>query len=720
MGHRYRLLTAGPVLCALVSSGFPARAQTIDPEVLQRVQGQLGVNSASTQLDTARRQTEDRPGAITGLPSGRVDTTEEQQLRRFQARQTLEGLYVPTPVEREYRQRLGDSTLRQFGYDLFAAAQPATGELTGAVGNDYVLGIGDEIIIAFQGATNKSVTARVDREGRLVVGELRPIPAAGRTLGAVRAELAAATRQSLIGTEVVASVGSVRAISVFVGGEVERPGQYNLTSLSDVVSALAQAGGVRRSGTLRRIRVVHAGGGGTTVDLYGVLGIGATSSVRLRDGDRVIVPVIGPTAAVAAGAARPGIYELNGRTSVGQLLAFAGGTLRAQGDRIAISRIGAGGSELLVRSASLATPVLPGDGVQLLGGSAGGLANRVILRGFVDNPGPRPLSAAPTVRALLGAPADLRFETYMPMAVLVRRDPVTGARALQGVNLLSALRASSMPLRSEDRLYVFSQADIDFVNSGAVRSIVLGQSSDIGCRSLVFLQTLARDTQSPRFTAVTRGTYVLGRGGAANVGATLVQGGARRGDEASAAGLSARAEQTALRAPNTELNRDFTARGTGVDSAAASTDAAEGAATSRLTCPVVFEEEPELLPFLIEHAVAVSGAVRRPGAYPIADSLSAAEVAALAEGVVANARALTLDIGRASALEPVTDRVPVDADGRALLTTRVAGGDDLRFNAGAPAFEASGVLLSGEVARPGLYVIRRGETLSQLIERAVG
>jgi protein involved in polysaccharide export with SLBB domain len=118
----------------------------------------------------------------------------------------------------------------------------------------------------------------------------------------------------MLGTEVFVSLGSVRSVTVFVGGEVDRPGQYNLTSLSDVSAALAQAGGVRRTGSLRNVRIMR-GSSSFNVDLYGLLGIGAPPSVRLRDGDRVIVPVIGETIAISGAVARPGIYETRGNAS---------------------------------------------------------------------------------------------------------------------------------------------------------------------------------------------------------------------------------------------------------------------------------------------------------------------------------------------------------------------------------------------------------------------
>ena len=112
----------------------------------------------------------------------------------------------------------------------------------------------------------------------------------------------------------------------------------------DISAALARAGGIRRSGSLRNVKII-SGGSTRSVDLYGLLGIGAPPSVRLRDGDRIIVPVIGDTAAVAGSVSRPGIYELRGGTSVSELLAYAGGALRPRGNSIAISRIAADGAD---------------------------------------------------------------------------------------------------------------------------------------------------------------------------------------------------------------------------------------------------------------------------------------------------------------------------------------------------------------------------------------
>ncbi len=691
-------------------------AQTIDPKILQQVQGQLGSPAgAGDALDRSRSQGDDRQAAaLAAERAGRVDTREEQELRRAEARAGLARLYRPSPIEREFRERLADPSLRQFGYDLFQSATAGgSAGLTGSVGDDYVIGAGDDVIVQFQGATNDSKTVRVNRDGRLIVGALPPIQAAGRSLEAVRRDLQAATRRTLLGTEVYISLGSVRSATVFVGGEVDRPGQYNLTALSDVSAALAQAGGVRRSGSLRNVRIVR-GGSSISVDLYGLLGIGSPPSVRLRDGDRVIVPVIGDTVAIGGSVSRPGIYEVRKGSSLGTLLGFAGGALRPRGNQIAISRIAADGSEQYIRAATLATALVPGDAIQLTGGSAGGSTGRVVLRGYVANPGARALVSAPTVRDLLGGISDLKSDTYLPMAVLIRRDPVTAARIFEPVNLLAALNSRpGVALRSDDRLYVFSREDIDFINRTPVRRIVLGQSNTLPeCASLDRLETLVRDSQTTRFTVVTRAAFIVERGGKSDVAATggSITAGGRSGDDA----LRTGDDQTGFRraAGSEALNQD--------ESDAPASALSARTARSQGRCQAVFEEEPELLPVLIENAVAVGGAVRRPGAYPIATTTSAADLASVAEGVLTTTSGLTLDVTRADGSDVSQQRIATEGYPTALATTMLRAGDDLRFNAAQPQFEPGSVLLSGEFNRPGLYSVRKGETLAQLTARAGG
>jgi len=709
------------VAAAMLLFAGAGSAQQIDPRVLQQVQGSLASQPAnpSRQLDSARDGNEVRPRQLDPM------TEEELELRRQQSRQQLRTLYEPSPVEQEYRTRLGDPDLRLFGYDLFKSTDSSgSGPLTGAVSDSYVLGVGDELVVSFQGATNDSRTARVDREGRLIVGQLRPVAAAGRTLGAVRSELSAETRRSLLGTEVYVSLGSVRAITVFVGGEVERPGQYQLTSLGDVATALARAGGIRRGGSLRKVRVIRANGATQIVDLYGLLGIGSAPSVRLADGDRIVVPVIGHTVAITGTVARPGIYELSGSLSVAQLITYAGGAVRPRGYRIAVSRIAADGTETFARATGEADQVLAGDAVQIVGGSAGGSVGRVLLRGYVLNRGPRPIAAARTVHELLGDLRDLRFGTYTPMAALVRRDPETGARAFEAVNLLSALRQSpAVELREDDRLYVFSLADIEFMNSAAVRQIILGGPNPRPqCLSLERLRTAVLASQSPRFIAVVRGAFVQRRSGQttiSGVGGALTQGSGTVAIGGGVSGTTSGGSVTGVVGAESAAGRSG---GQNVQAAQSVVEGAGARFTDRTDvtpqCAEIFEEAPELLPFLIENSVVVGGAVRQPAAYPISGTITADLLLRLTEGAVEDAAQLTLDVTRYPGTAPV-EQVSL-AGGTALTDVVLRAGDDIRFSSPQAQYEPGAVLLSGEFARPGLYSIRKGETLSQLMIRAGG
>ncbi|MEY2883102.1 MAG: hypothetical protein RL490_826 [Pseudomonadota bacterium] len=85
MVRMIRRALAGVLASALMlTMALPTFAQAVDPRVLQQVQGQLGGNSASGAVDAARDAGEQRPAAA--VPGARIDTREEQELRRAEAR----------------------------------------------------------------------------------------------------------------------------------------------------------------------------------------------------------------------------------------------------------------------------------------------------------------------------------------------------------------------------------------------------------------------------------------------------------------------------------------------------------------------------------------------------------------------------------------------------------------------------------------------------------
>jgi polysaccharide biosynthesis/export protein len=702
-------------------------AQGIDASVLKDVQQQIGKStgtstSTSSQLDRARERSDQ------SLPSSNSQSSDlRDQLEAERLRGQLDRAYQPTPIERDLRLRSGNNRLRQFGSELFSQTSDTQAPITGQIDDRYILGVGDELVVMLQGSTNRSITTRVDREGRLVVDQLRPIPASGRPLGSVRRDLEAATRATLLGTDVYLSVGSVRAISIIVGGEVRRPGSFTLNSLSDVTAAIVRAGGVRPNGSLRHIRVV--GSGGTrSVDLYGLLGIGAPPQVRLRDGDRVIVPALGNSIAISGSVGRPAIYELpvSGSMSVRAAVGMAGGALRPNGNDVVLNRIGKNGAEEFVTLRNFNQSIRAGD-VIIVNPRERGANGRVTLSGFVDTPGARSLNIAPTVQALLGSPDNMKTGSYLPMAVLMRIDPVTRARQFRAVDLVAALtRGRDVALRPEDELVVLSMNDVRFMQSDMIRQIVIGQSDKkFKCTSLQTLADLVQNTQSDRFSSVIRGTLIVDRNGK-----TSANGGdgvstrlgmrdtetkqnnrlSKNNEDITDSEMEDRQQQSAQAPQQTETldtqlkleekTERMRLKGQNVDG-----------------CPLVFEADSSILPFMIEHSALVSGAVRRPGAYPVAADSNLSTVVAIAEGLTLDADASTAEITSDASAD---GRKLIDLTSTRMVDVAIRPGDDIRFQGKQPTLEPGAILLSGEFSRPGLYSIRKGETLNQLIARAGG
>jgi protein involved in polysaccharide export with SLBB domain len=255
-----------------------------------------------------------------------------------------------SPLEKMYSARVVDS-LEQFGYGLFGkatASDHSSGQSlpAGAAQDDFVLSIGDELSVVMRGQRQMKATAQITSEGLLIIDDLQPIAAAGRTLGQVRRQLESDVAQ-LYNTDIYLSLSKVNQVNVLIAGHVKHPGRKTLTSFDTVLDALIAAGGIEKTGTLRQIRLIRDGRT-MVIDLYGLLIYGSdTADFTLRNGDKIMVRPIGPTLAISGGAKRPGIYEIlpalqanwdspdvkSQRLSLNDLLDMGGGVLSTAQNR---------------------------------------------------------------------------------------------------------------------------------------------------------------------------------------------------------------------------------------------------------------------------------------------------------------------------------------------------------------------------------------------------
>lgn len=215
----------------------------------------------------------------------------------------------PSRIEAYYAGRIVDE-LEQFGYDLFSSAEKGDDTLPiGAVQDDFILSIGDKVTVILRGQTNSQKTYQITSDGLLTLDNLPPVPAAGRSMAQVQAALKSQLAV-LPNIDLYMSLDKVRQIGVLVIGHVKHPGRQTLTVFHSLLDALNHAGGITRDGSLRAIKVIR-NGRAELIDLYSLL-IHASdlADISLKDGDRIIVPPLGPTMAITGSVKRPGIYEL--------------------------------------------------------------------------------------------------------------------------------------------------------------------------------------------------------------------------------------------------------------------------------------------------------------------------------------------------------------------------------------------------------------------------
>ena len=198
-----------------------------------------------------------------------LDQARLERMRETPYQRAMRTFRPASAIEKLYRQRLGMEienippqqpgtapsanmalldnkrpAIDQFGYDIFAGINFPLENVSGSVTDSYILGIGDEIVVYLKGAQDANFITQIDREGRFITPLLDPIKAAGLSFGDFKALLEAEVKESLLGVEVTASIGSLRNITAYVFGEVHNPGAYLMTSLSTPLELLAVAEGV--------------------------------------------------------------------------------------------------------------------------------------------------------------------------------------------------------------------------------------------------------------------------------------------------------------------------------------------------------------------------------------------------------------------------------------------------------------------------------------------
>lgn len=322
MSRCYSWLSASAAILSLILSLPSAQAQLPSAQTLQQLQ-QL---PAAEQQRLARQLGIELPALAGNSPA----PLAQPVVGSSELPQRTDGAPAVTGLAQESSAPAVAVQPARFGRALFdRTVSTFAATDNNSVPDSYRLGVGDELVVQLYGKESDTLNLQIGRNGQVVAPKLGPLALAGLTFEAARALLLQRVSEQLIGVEAVVSMGRLRAINIFMAGEVAVPGAFAVSALTTVTQALFQAGGVSDIGSLRHIQIKRDGETVGSFDSYDLLLRGdASGDLRLRSGDVVFVPPYEALAQVSGAVKRPMLYELKGYETVDDLVAMAGGLTR--------------------------------------------------------------------------------------------------------------------------------------------------------------------------------------------------------------------------------------------------------------------------------------------------------------------------------------------------------------------------------------------------------
>ena len=607
-------------------------AQSISPQMMEQVKNlpraqqealarQYGVDL--DQILGGGAENTSQEIAIPGAPLEQNNTEDDKSEAKV------------SEIEKEQEQGL-----ERFGISLFDREVSTFAPTDDAsVPDDYRLGAGDNLVIQLFGKDNNQYDLQVSREGKISFPKLGPITVAGLRFEDARDLIRSRVADQLIGVQSTISMGRLRAINIFMAGEVAVPGAYSVSALTTITQALFQAGGISGIGSLRAIEVKRGGVSVASFDVYKLLLQGdASGDVRLQSGDVVFVPPYKGLISVDGAVNRPMIYEFKQGESVNDAIIMAAG-FSQDAYRSAISVV----SKAIAKSLPTVSNIdLSGSGskgsllrngdVIKVSESTDTLKNAVTLEGAVIRPGVYGWEQGQRISDLLvSVDSDLKTTADLGYALVVRQKNQRLDIEVLQIDLASAIlnveSDDNIATRPRDKIIVFS----------------LAQVAD--------LSSLDTDT-------------------------------------------------------DTDVNE--------------ATDQRE-----LLLQPVIEKLQSQARSGEPVQTVSIDGAVKSPGTFPLTDGLTVHKLVAAAGGLKDNAYINSAELRKlylsgASEVLSRYEEINLKSEIELAVATRLGSRDHLHVRALAKWNPTDSVTLLGEMRFPGEYRIRKGEVVSDVIERAGG
>jgi protein involved in polysaccharide export with SLBB domain len=560
------------------------------------------------------------------------------------------------------------------------------------VGPDYVVGPGDSLAIDLWGGISTKLVRMVDRQGRVNLPEAGPLEVSGRTLGEVQQAVQKAITTQYRDTSADVSVARLRTVRIYVVGEVEEPGAYDISSLSTPLNALVAAGGVTGKGSLRALKHFRGRQELERIDTYDLLLRGVTPDAKkLENGDTLMVPPIGPQVTVTGMVRRPAIYELNDEKTLADVVGLAGGILPAAALRhVEVQRLEAHEKRTMLSldlspdsttAPQLSTfKIQDGDEIHIFP-IAQYNQDTIYLQGHVLRPGRYSYHEGMKLTDILQSYNEILPEPAAHYGEIIRLNPPDFRPSVVSFDLAAAMKdASAAPkLEPLDTVRIFSRFDFEPIPT----------------------VTVDGEVRSP-------GTYKTS-GQATLKDAVYLAG-----------GLSTEAALDTAQV--FRVNLDGTSKIFSVNlGEALNGNAADNILLQPRDRLLIHRHTSLVEPSIVE----ITGEVAKPGRYPYMENMHVEDLIRAAGGLKRSADSNLADLTRYAAAGGPAEQLQVSLtslrNGNASEDLPLRAGDVLAIRQ-VPGWKDIGaaVIVRGEVMHPSTYGIQPGERLSSVLERAGG
>jgi len=701
-------MTALPVSAQQISAEQLAQFKKLPKAQQEALAKQYGVDLSSIDAASSK-QVITNPQVVTPAVANPSESKEEKVVES--------GVQETTADKKESRNAA--PKLDMFGYDLFAGVPTTFAPATDIpVPGEYIVGPGDNINLNLYGKTNSQLTVVVDREGKINVPELGPIHVAGLSFQELKAMMKEEVKQRAIGLSVLTTLGELRSVRIFILGEANRPGSYTVSSLSTITNALFVSGGIKKTGSLRNIELKRNGELVSTFDLYDLLLRGDTSDdVRVLPGDVIFVPPVGQTVGIGGEVKRSAIFELKDETTFGDLVKLSGGFLPTTFlPATKVNRIDNQGQRIVLdmdlsQSNNLSKRLNNGDLVRVFS-ILDSLEDVVSVEGHVYRPGNYAFTPGMSVADILGDIKDVLPNVDLAYALIRREAPDTREIYFEQFALRDVFAGQNVPLAKRDKIVVFS-------NAGERDGLIAGDIARLRGQTALNEPAKVVSVIGPVKQA---GTYPLMAG--MSVKQLLAAAGNLTLDAEEEYAVIIRTTQTRDKSVVTVNLSDERLLATQLQAEDQLYVFSKNQDRAEALAPVMAALEQQTTKDIENQVVTISGEVRFPGIYPYSANMTIPELVSAAGGLTESAYLDEMEISRF-----YTDKKTLASRNTFIqtLSEEMANGytflqakDVVQIRRIPQWYEEQYVELSGEFTFPGRYLVRDGDSLKDVIDRAGG